>query len=83
MDISKTENQSFTNNDFDVLTNGSYQQILFSNGCSPATFNQDCIAKHYIVFIRKPLKPLLYQGYMHKNTSESFLVSSFRKLHSE
>ena len=37
-----------TNDDFDNLFNGNYSQIFFTNGCEPATFNKDCIGKHYI-----------------------------------
>lgn len=45
---SKDKNQSINNSDFDNLTNGNYQQILFTNGCSPSTFNFDCITKRYV-----------------------------------
>jgi len=48
MGISKVSNESFINEDFDVLSNGNYHQILFSNGCDPATYSKDCIGEHYI-----------------------------------
>jgi hypothetical protein len=44
----KDKNQGISNNDFDDLENGVFQQILYTNSCEPATFNYDCIAKHYV-----------------------------------
>lgn len=40
--------QSLVVNDMDALTNESYPQILFSGGCDPGTFTQDCIGKRYL-----------------------------------
>lgn len=34
--------------DVDRLTNGSFPQIVISGGCSPAEFNNDCIAEHFM-----------------------------------
>jgi hypothetical protein len=48
MGISKVTNESFTCGDFNNLSNGNYNQIMFSTGCQPATFNYDCIGEHYI-----------------------------------
>ncbi len=48
MGVSRVTDESFRNEDFDFLSNGNYNQILFTNGCSPGTFDKDCIGEHYI-----------------------------------
>ena len=40
--------ESITRADIDALDNGDYLQIMFSGGCKPCTFTQDCIGEHYI-----------------------------------
>lgn len=42
------KNEAIHNTDVDQLTNGNYLQIVLSSGCEPATFNEDCIAEHFI-----------------------------------
>ena len=42
------KNEAIYNTDVDQLTNGNYLQIVLSSGCEPATFNEDCIAEHFI-----------------------------------
>lgn len=42
------KNEAIHNTDVDLLTNGNYLQIVLSSGCEPATFNEDCIAEHFI-----------------------------------
>lgn len=42
------KNEAIHNVDVDQLANGNYLQIVLSNGCEPATFNEDCIAEHFI-----------------------------------
>jgi hypothetical protein len=37
-----------TNADMDALTNGPHYSILYSIGCWPAAFDNDCIAEHFI-----------------------------------
>jgi len=48
MGLSKVTGESLSLEDFDGLTNGDYHQIMFSNGCKPATFSYDCMGEHYI-----------------------------------
>lgn len=48
MGISRVSDESFRNEDFDVLNNTNYQQILLSGGCKPATFSMNCIGEKYI-----------------------------------
>ena len=42
------KNEAIHNTDVDQLANGNYLQIVLSSGCEPATFNEDCIAEHFI-----------------------------------
>jgi len=42
------KNEAIYNMDVDQLINGNYLQIVLSSGCEPATFNEDCIAEHFI-----------------------------------
>lgn len=42
------KNEAIYNMDVDQLISGNYLQIVLSSGCEPATFNEDCIAEHFI-----------------------------------
>ena len=44
----KDKNENVSIDDVDALSNGKYQQIIISGGCSPAEFSKDCIAEHFI-----------------------------------
>ena len=45
---SKVSLENISVSDVDNLRNGDYQQIIISGGCSPAQFDKDCIAEHFL-----------------------------------
>ncbi len=42
------KNQSINKFDVDRLSNGNYNQIVISGGCTPADITKDCIAEHFL-----------------------------------
>ncbi|MFR2070820.1 MAG: C25 family cysteine peptidase [Bacteroides nordii] len=45
---SKMKNQSINKSDVDLLSNGNYNQIVMSGGCTPADITKDCVAEHFL-----------------------------------
>ncbi len=45
---SKDKSESISIDDVDKLSNGDYQQIVISGGCSTTEFHKDCIAEHFV-----------------------------------
>lgn len=45
---SKMKNQSISKFDVDKLSNGNYNQIVMSGGCTPADITKDCITEHFL-----------------------------------
>ena len=45
---SKMKNQSINKSDVDQLSNGNYNQIVMSGGCTPADITKDCVAEHFL-----------------------------------
>lgn len=41
-------NQHINRNDVDLFNNAPYYQIVYSMGCSPGSFEKDCIAEHFL-----------------------------------
>lgn len=44
----KKNSNSIYREDMDVLTNGSYYQIMYSTSCESGEFQKDCFAEHYV-----------------------------------
>lgn len=42
------KNETLYRDDMDNLSNNSYWQILYTNGCSPGEFDKDCIVERYL-----------------------------------